>query len=100
MKWYDSTEVVHDFLYIIAWAVLSDEQMRKIWPFSLLNDEQMSNTVGVEHQPAIKIGDLGGWVPLFLEGHPCGGSKTQLFQTVFQTVFQKQISTILLIRPN
>ena len=63
-------------------------------------DEQMSNWVGVEHQPAIKIGDLGGWVPLFLEGHPCGGSKTQLFQTVFQTVFQKQISTILLIRPN
>ena len=33
------------------WAVLSDEQMRKIWPFSLLNDEQMSNKVGVKHQP-------------------------------------------------
>ena len=28
-----------------------DEQMRKIWPFSLLNDEQMSNKVGVKHQP-------------------------------------------------
>ncbi len=25
--------------------------MRKIWPFSLLNDEQMSNKVGVKHQP-------------------------------------------------
>ncbi len=35
-----------------TWAVLSDEQMRKIWPFSLLNDEQMSNKVGVKHQPA------------------------------------------------
>ena len=34
-----------------SWAVLSDEQMRKRWPFSLLNDEQMSNKVGVEHQP-------------------------------------------------
>ncbi len=33
------------------WAVLSDEQMRKIRPFSLLNDEQMSNKVGVKHQP-------------------------------------------------
>ena len=33
------------------WAVLSDEQMRKIWPFSLLNDEQMSNKVEVKHQP-------------------------------------------------
>ncbi len=31
--------------------MLSDEQMRKIWPFSLLNDEQMSNKVGVKHQP-------------------------------------------------
>ena len=36
---------------IHGWAVLSDEQMRKIWPFSLLNDEQMSNKVGVKHQP-------------------------------------------------
>ena len=33
------------------WAVLSDEQMSTGWPFSLLNDEQMSNKVGVEHQP-------------------------------------------------
>ena len=31
--------------------MLSDEQMRKIWPFSLLNDEQMSNKVEVKHQP-------------------------------------------------
>ena len=30
--------------------MLSDEQMRNIWPFSLLNDEQMSNKVRVEHQ--------------------------------------------------
>ena len=47
------------------WLVLSDEQMSKRWPFSLLNDEQMSNWVGVKHLPAIKIDDLG--VPLFLE---------------------------------
>ena len=33
------------------WAVLSDEQTSKGWPFSLLNDEQMSNKVRVEHQP-------------------------------------------------
>ena len=33
------------------WAVLSDEQMSKGWPYSLLNDEQMSNWLGVEHQP-------------------------------------------------
>ena len=35
--------------------MLSDEQMRKIWPFSLLNDEQMSNKVGVKHQPVLEI---------------------------------------------
>ena len=34
------------------WLVLSDEQMSKRWPFSLLNDEQMSNWLGVEHLPA------------------------------------------------
>ena len=42
---------------MVNWAVLSDEQMRKIWPFSLLNDEQMSNKVGVKHQPVNKHGD-------------------------------------------
>ena len=30
--------------------MLSDEQMSKGCPFSLLNDEQMSNWLGVEHQ--------------------------------------------------
>ena len=35
----------------IPWLVLSDEQMSKRWPFSLLNDEQMSNWVGVKHLP-------------------------------------------------
>ena len=33
------------------WAALSEEQMSIGYPFSLLNDEQMSNKVGVEHQP-------------------------------------------------
>ena len=31
--------------------MLSDEQMSNGYPFSLLNDEQMSNKVGVKHQP-------------------------------------------------
>ena len=34
--------------------MLSDEQMRKILPFSLLNDEQMSHWVGVKHLPVKK----------------------------------------------
>ena len=33
------------------WLVLSDEQMSKRWQFSLLNNEQMSNWVGVKHLP-------------------------------------------------
>ena len=39
----------------IFWLVLSDEQMSKGWPFFLLNDEQMSNWLGVEHQPVLKV---------------------------------------------
>ncbi len=35
----------------ISLVVLSDEHMSKRWQFSLLNDEQMSNKVRVEHQP-------------------------------------------------
>ncbi len=35
--------------------MLSDEQMRKRWPFSLLNNEQMSNWLGVEHFPVKRI---------------------------------------------
>ena len=41
-----------------TWLVLSDEQMSKRWPFSLLNNEQMSNWLGVEHQPETKKCDL------------------------------------------
>ena len=37
------------------WLVLSDEQMSKGLPFFLLNDEQMSNWLGVDHQPAKNI---------------------------------------------
>ena len=50
-----TTAIHQKFLSHINWAVLSDEQMRKIWPFSLLNDEQMSNKVEVKHQPATAI---------------------------------------------
>ena len=35
----------------LHWLVLGDEQTSKKWPFSLLNDEQMSNWVGVKHLP-------------------------------------------------
>ena len=38
---------------MVSWAVLSYEQMSTGWQFSLLNDEQMSNKVGVENQPVI-----------------------------------------------
>ena len=40
-------------VYIHIWLVLSDEQMSKRWQFSLLNDEQMSNWLGVKHLPDI-----------------------------------------------
>ena len=39
--------------------MLSDEQTSKGWPVSLLNDEQMSNWVGVKHLP-VKIFFWGG----------------------------------------
>ena len=35
--------------------MLSDEQMSKKLSFSLLNDEQMSNWVGVKHLPVLGI---------------------------------------------
>ena len=38
---------------IHIWLELSDEQMSKRLQFSLLNDEQMSNWVGVKHLPDI-----------------------------------------------
>ena len=38
--------------------MLSDEQMSKRWTFSLLNDEQMSNKVRVEHQPVMHYENL------------------------------------------
>ena len=37
----------------IIWLVLSDQQMSKRWPFSLLNDKQMTNWLGVKHLPVI-----------------------------------------------
>ena len=54
-------------LNIFFWAVLSDEQMSNGYPFSLVNDEQMSNKVGVKHQPVLLpffvwlIGGLWDW---------------------------------------
>ena len=37
------------------WAVLSDEQMSNGCQFSLLNDEHMSNWLGVQHQPDMDV---------------------------------------------
>ena len=48
----------------IIWVVLSDEQMSKRWQFSLLNDEQMSNKVRVEHQPVIISSSILGHFPV------------------------------------
>ena len=49
----------------LIWQVLSDEQMSKEWSFSLLNDEQMSNWLGVEHCPVINFNpskeSVGRW---------------------------------------
>ena len=62
---YQTPILLNGVIYI--WAVLSDEQMRKIWPFSLLNDEQMSNKVGVKHQKDIYnpyTWPIKKWVPV------------------------------------
>ncbi len=48
-RWGGSWQTCHVVMF--NWAVLSDEPMSDTWPFSLLNDEQMSNKVRVEHQP-------------------------------------------------
>ena len=41
----------------IFWLVLSDEQMKKkTWQFSLLDNEEMSNWLGVEHFPVFRMG--------------------------------------------
>ena len=63
------------------WAVLSDEQMRKIWPFSLLNGEQMSNKVEVKHQPVANLipkvlvlvaHDIYTWLSMYIiYAHKC-----------------------------
>ena len=56
---------IFTMLFLKDWAVLSDEQMSKRWPFSLLNNEQMSNWLGVEHQPE----QDKGWTRLESGGH-------------------------------
>ena len=53
--------------------MLSDEQMSNGYPFFLLKDEQMSNKVGVEHQPDgvfVARGDFQGGSNLLLR-YPC-----------------------------
>ena len=44
------------------WLVLSDEPISKRWPFSLLNDKQISNWVGFKHLP-----NMNGINPLATE---------------------------------
>ncbi len=57
-------------LRIYNWAVLSDEEMSNGYPISLLNDEQMNNWVGVEHQPDNKLRRIcfGVFEPFLLGG--------------------------------
>ena len=58
-KLFGITYLVGKIKFKLVWAVLSDEQMSKRWPFSLLNNEQMSNWLGVEHQPVVFSGSIG-----------------------------------------
>ena len=53
------------------WLVLSDEQMSKTWPFSRLNDAEMSNCVGVKHLP--------DKIRLFNQKKHCSFSSTMMF---------------------
>ncbi len=66
-------------MYCNDWLVLSDEQMSKKLQFSLLNDEQMSNWVGVKHLPD-EVVEVTGSLDLpaewecfhfFRDGNPC-----------------------------
>ena len=45
----EAAEMVDNYPIYIHWAMHSDEQMITGWPFSPLNDEQMSKKVRVEH---------------------------------------------------
>ena len=71
-------------VFLLVWVVLSDEQRSKRWPFSLLNDEQMSNWVGVVRTFSLDTVSFLGTVSLeasrwhqFHPGPdvcPCGGT--------------------------
>ena len=79
------------------WVVLSDEQMSKRWTFSLLNDEQMSNKVRVEHQPdqeirSLKLDFLTDCIPISRHPGPppekmFGPPKSTLLRSSPQDVF-------------
>ena len=74
---------------VIFWLVLSDEQMSKGWPFFLLNDEQMSNWLGVEHQPVLflhlnRSGSMSGIVII----NPRGGTISLYIQLYVYTVYK------------
>ena len=74
--------ITRGYLWVILknnliWLVLSDEQMSKRWPFSLLNDEQMSNWLGVEHQPVIHL-SVFVWFSTRIGLGICGPSCIQL----------------------
>ena len=67
--------------------MLSDEQMSNGYPFSLLNNEQMSNWVGVKHQPVKHTSSEGTLLkfnssPLKSYRNPIG--KDRLPTTIFQ----------------
>ena len=69
--------------------MLSDEQMRKIWPFSLLNDEQMSNKVEVKHQPASQdVGVLNSHVLSMWDGDAYQLNSTGLYADYKDSLFK------------
>ncbi len=72
----------------IIWLVLSDEQMSKGCPFSLLNDEQMSNWLGVEHQPVIYLAFNTKYLLTLLPNnqHPPKRLKTRLKKNIKQNI--------------
>ena len=68
--------------------MLSDEQMSKRLPFSLLDDEQMSNWVGVKHLPAKNIGGESQELGFKVESDGCSnGIRPCGFITIFDPPF-------------
>ena len=64
--------------------MLGDEQMSKRWPCSLLNDEQMSNWVGVKHLPVTQL-QTGFFFPVVANAAGQPGSLRSLCHNLAST---------------